>query len=158
RTATNTPPAATATATCQAGGTPGPWTAAAPYPITDVRYGFAQVGNSFYVIGGVSNGTRVANVNRYDVATNTWTALANIPVASEAPTCAYNSGANKIYCAEGDTGSSFQIYNIATNTWTTGPAVPGSGNRYGAASGSFGNFVYIVGGSSSALNDVQVYN
>jgi len=134
------------------------WTSATPYPIPIVRYGFAQVGNSFYVIGGVSNGTRVANVNRYDVGTGIWTALANIPVASEAPTCAYNSGANKIYCAEGDTGSSFQIYNIPTNTWSAGPPVPGAANRYGAASGSSGNLVYIVGGSSSIQADVQVYN
>ena len=156
-TPTNTPHV-TATPTCQAGGTPGPWTAAAPYPINIVRYGFAQVGDSFYVIGGVSDGTRVNNVNRYDVGPNTWTPLANIPVASEAPTCAYNSGTNKIYCAEGDTGNSFQIYDIASNSWTSGPAVPGATDRYGAASGSFGNFVYIVGGSTAIQSDVQVYN
>src|SRR5205807_8364809 len=96
--------------------------------------------------------------NRYDVGTGLWTPLANIPVASEAPTCAYNSGANKIYCAEGDTGNSFQIYNVATNSWSAGPAVPGASNRYGAASGSFGNLVYVIGGTSSFQSDVQIYN
>jgi len=150
---TNTP---AATPTCQAGA--GVWTAGAAYPTTLTRYGFAQVGNSFYVIGGVSDGTRVSAVNRYDVGTNTWTARAAIPVASENPVCAYNSGANKIYCAEGDTGNSFQIYDVAANTWSAGPAVPGATDRYGAAAGSSGNLVYIVGGSSAFQSDTQIYN
>ena len=98
------------------------------------------------------------NVNRYDVGSGTWTALAPIPVASEAPTCAYNSGANKIYCAEGDTGNSFQIYDIASNSWTTGPSVPGRTNDYGSSSGSFGNKVYIVGGTTGFAADVEVYD
>ena len=60
------PPTATPTASpsCTPGGTPGPWSTASPYPITDVRYGFAQTATHFYVFGGVSDGTRVNNVNR----------------------------------------------------------------------------------------------
>ena len=48
----------------------GVWNTAMSYPVTDVRYGFAQVDISgtryFYVFGGVSNGTRINNVNRYN--------------------------------------------------------------------------------------------
>ena len=68
------PPTATPTASpsCTPGGTPGPWTTASPYPIPDVRYGFAQTATHFYVFGGVSNGTRVNNVNRMDIATGMW--------------------------------------------------------------------------------------
>ena len=68
-TATGTP---SPTPTCVPGGTPGPWSTASPYPITDVRYGFAQTATHFYVFGGVSDGTRVPDVNRMDLATGMW--------------------------------------------------------------------------------------
>ena len=53
-----------------------------------VRYGFAQTATHFYVFGGVSDGTRVNNVNRMDLATGTWEPRAPMPFTSEAPTCA----------------------------------------------------------------------
>ena len=77
----------TPTPTCVPG-TPGPWSTASPYPITDVRYGFAQTATHFYVFGGVSNGTRVPDVNRLDLATGMWQSRAPMPFTSEAPTCA----------------------------------------------------------------------
>ncbi|HUS17323.1 MAG TPA: S-layer homology domain-containing protein, partial [Chloroflexia bacterium] len=156
-TRTAVPPTATPTV-CPGGGPPAPWAAAAPYPVPNVRYGFAQVGDSFYVIGGFSNGTLIADVRRYDIATGQWTSLAPIPVASEAPACAYNAATNKIYCAEGNTGNSFQIYDVAGNTWTQGPAVPGAADHYGAAAGSAGTRVYIVGGGKTPSADVEVYD
>src|SRR2546430_1209711 len=98
--------------------TPTAWVASSPYPINIVRYAFAQVGENLYVIGGVSDGDRVSDANKYNATTNTWSSLAPIPVASEAPAGAYLNG--KIYVAEGDTGNSFQIYDIATNAWSSG--------------------------------------
>src|SRR5262249_20727678 len=93
----------TATSTCTPGGTPGPWSTASPYPITDVRYGFAQTATHFYVFGGVSNGTRVNNVNRLVLATGMWEARAAMPFTSEAPTCALMASTGIVYCTEGDT-------------------------------------------------------
>src|SRR5262249_39293231 len=113
---------------------PGQWDTAAPYPQSDVRYAFAQSGEDHYVIRGVSDGTRINAVNKYNATTDSWTPLAPIPVASEAPCGAMWNG--KIYVAEGDTGSSFQIYDIATNTWSAGPPRPGFSNGYGCAAGA----------------------
>jgi hypothetical protein len=135
---------------------PASWTAATPYPRGIVRYAFADTGESFYVIGGVSNGTRIDEVRRYDVSTNTWTLRAPLPFVTEAPSAALFN--NKIYVAEGDTGNKFGIYDIATNTWSLGPVVPGTTNRYGSAAGAFNNKVYVVGGSSTISNNVQVYD
>jgi hypothetical protein len=135
---------------------PGSWTAAAPYPRTICRYAFADAGESFYVIGGVSNGTRIAEVRRYDVSTDTWTLRAPVLFTSEGAAAALFN--NKIYVAEGDTGNKFGIYDIATNAWSLGPVVPGPTNRYGAAVGAFNNKVYVVGGSTSGSTDVQVYD
>ncbi len=78
----------TASPTCTAGGSPGPWTAGNPYPITDVRYGFAQTATHLYVFGGVSNGTRTNAVNRMNIATGVWEPRAPMLFTSEAPTCA----------------------------------------------------------------------
>src|SRR5262245_52826343 len=60
------------------------WIPATPYPMTIVRYAFAQVGNDLYVLGGVSNGTRQSAVTRYNATTDVWTPRAPIPVTSEA--------------------------------------------------------------------------
>ena len=54
-----------------------------PYPIQTVRYGFAQTVTRFYVFGVASNGTRVADVNRMDFATEIWQSRAPMPFASE---------------------------------------------------------------------------
>src|SRR5262249_30398997 len=150
-------PTPTPTPTCTPGGTPGPWSTASPYPITDVRYGFAQTATHFYVFGGVSNGTRVNNVNRLDLATGMWQARASMPFSSEAPTCALMASTGIVYCTEGDTGSGFASYNIATDTWTPLASIPG-GDHYGSASGAFNGKVFVAGGSTAFTNAVQVYD
>src|SRR5882724_8110642 len=153
-TATGTP---SATPTCTPGGTPGPWSTASPYPITDVRYGFAQTATHFYVFGGVSNGTRVNNVNRLVLATGMWESRASMPFSSEAPTCALMASTGIVYCTEGDTGSGFASYNIATNVWTPLASIPG-GDHYGSASGAFNGKVFVAGGTTAFSSAVQVYD
>jgi len=146
-------PCGTPTPTC----TPGPWSTATPYPTTIARYGSAQTATHFYVFGGVSNGTRVNNVNRLVLATGMWEARAPMPFTSEAPTCALMESTGIVYCTEGDTGSGFASYNIATNTWTPLASIPG-GDHYGSASGAFNGKVFVAGGTTGIVADVQVYN
>src|SRR5207248_1697607 len=145
------------TPTCQPGGTPGPWASASPYPMTIVRYGFAQTATHLYVFGGVSNGSRVDNVNRYNLATGMWEARASMPFASEAPTCALMPGTNFVYCTEGDTGSGFARYDIVADSWTPLASIPG-GDHYGSASGAFNGKVFVAGGTTGIVNTVQVYD
>ena len=108
-----------------------------------------------YVIGGVSDGTRIPDVNRYDATTNAWTPRAPIPVASEAPCGAHWNG--KIYVAEGDTGSSFQIYDIAANSWTAGAPRPVA-SGYGCAAGALNNKVYVIGGVAAPQTQLTIYD
>jgi len=142
---------------CGASCPPGPWSVATPYPIPVVRYGFAQTATHFYVFGGVSNGSRVNNVNRMDISNGSWQARAPMPFTSEAPTCALMAATGLVYCAEGDTGSGFASYNIATDTWTPLAAIPG-GDHYGSASGAFNGKVFVAGGTTGIVNAVQVYD
>ena len=74
-----TPAAPFSTGTRMAPG--GGWVPAAAYPRTNVRYALADLGEMLYVIGGVSDGTRIPDVNRYNASTNAWAPLAPIPVA-----------------------------------------------------------------------------
>src|SRR5204862_1880795 len=64
---------------------PGAWSAGSPYPVPISRYAFAQTGTHFYVFGGVSNGSRVNNVNRMDILTGVRQSPAPQPFTSEAP-------------------------------------------------------------------------
>jgi hypothetical protein len=134
------------------------WVVAQAYPSTIVRYGFVQVGSDSYVIGGVSDGSRVTTMNRYNAATNTWTPRAAVPVASEAPSAAYYNG--KIYLAEGDTGNSLRIYNIASNTWSSGAPRAAVTDGYGAAAGAYNGRVYVAGGGTTGPGSsaTWVYN
>ena len=64
----------------------------------------------------------------------------------------------KIYVAEGDTGSSWNIYDIATNAWSAGAARPGFGNGYGCAAGALNNKVYVVGGDAAPQTQLTIYD
>jgi Kelch motif protein len=134
-----------------------PWMAATACPASVFRYAFAQNGEDFYVISGVSGGPNTTNVWRYNATTNIWTKRANIPAASQGPAGAYFNG--KIYVAAGDGGgTAFYIYNVATDTWTTGPSRPVGTSSFGAAAGAFNGKIYIVGGGSSPTTTVSIYN
>ena len=123
-----------------------------------MRYGFAQTATHFYVFGGVSDGTRVNNVNRMDLASGTWQSRAPMPFTSEAPTCALDASSGIVYCAEGDTGNGFASYNIATDTWTSLAADPFVTDHYGSVSGAFNGKVFVVGGTTSFSNANWVYD
>ena len=148
----------TPTPTCTAGGTPGPWTAGNPYPTTIVRYGFAQTATDFYVFGGVDNGFTTNAVNKYNLASGTWTSLAPMPFSGEAPTCALMESTGIVYCADGLATNSFASYNIATNTWTSLAPDPFVTDSYGSASGAFNGKVFVVGGTSFFSNAIWIYD
>src|SRR5262249_7903626 len=73
--ATPTQSQATATPTCQAGGTPGPWVIASPVPYAARGISAVSDGTYVYMAGGY-DGSTVHNDNlRYNPATNTYTTL-----------------------------------------------------------------------------------
>ena len=149
------------------------WNSKAPYPLMDVRYGFAQTPRRlspatppyFYVFGGVAGGTRVNTVYRYNLDTGVWEGpLAPMPFTSEAPTCALMQGVAAtngdcplIYCAEGDTGTGFAVFDPDANTWTTLPNTPNATDDYGSASGAWAGKFYLAGGTTGFVNNVWVY-
>src|SRR4029077_390785 len=137
-TATHTPTATptgtpSATPTCAAGGTPGPWTQAAPVAI-DHYGGFMDSDGTFAYEGGgysFSAGGTINQFGKFNPATNTWTPLAPVPDLNNAEASGvYAPNVNKLFVFGGDdptTGTvvnTTRIYDIATNTWSTGMPMP----------------------------------
>jgi Kelch motif len=137
-----------------------PWATASPYPTTIVRYGFVQTDTDFYVFGGVDNGSITNAVNKYNIASGTWTPLSPMPFGSEAPTCALDASTGIVYCAEGDDGAgggnAFASYNIATDSWTPLASDPLADRHYGSASGAFNGKVFVAGGFVFGDGSAQV--
>ncbi|HET6545112.1 MAG TPA: kelch repeat-containing protein, partial [Rhodanobacteraceae bacterium] len=132
-------------------GTPSAWTSASPLPANLVRYAFAQDGDDLYVAGGVQDGTVVGTLYRYDTASDSWTTLAPMPVATgEAPTGAFFNG--KLYVVGGTGITVLNIYDIATDTWSSGTPFPDAGGSYGAAGGAFNGKFFVAGGTGGVGN------
>src|SRR5262249_4337992 len=91
-------------------------------------------------------GGEVDTLYAYNIASDTWSTLARMPQALDAPGFGAING--KLYIAGGYAfGAVFntlQIYDIATNTWTSGPNLP-QGVGY-CGSTVFNGLVYLYGG------------
>ena len=134
------------------------WMAAAPYPIGIYNCGFAQNGDDFYIISGIRRKTYsppVTGVRRYNVSSNTWTLLANIPRGSVSPPAIYYEG--KIYVGDGydytSVSNTLRIYDVASNTWSAGPPSPVSHNS-GSAAAAFNGNIYFIGVVSTSIYNI----
>ncbi len=122
-----------------------------------------------YVVGGsqFSGGTLTNEViaERFDPATNTISAIADLPIASSNfHAYAYNSStgypvAGKLYVAGGQFPTAMdtvQVYDPATNTWTTGANLLYATRNYGHAQMS--GYFYAFGGyATTPSNYTQRY-
>ena len=116
----------------------------------------AQTATHFYAFGGVSNGTRVPDVNRMDLATGMWQSRASMPFSSEAPTCALMASTGIVYCTEGDLAAGSPL--------TTSPATPrdatGLDTRRGSRRRSARSMakVFVAGGTTGFCYCVEVHD
>jgi hypothetical protein len=142
------------------------WTTLAPMPTARAGAAAAAVDNNIFVIGGrlsapgaCGGGPYLATVEKYDVDTNTWSAVAPLPSARSDLAAVAHGG--KIFVFGGCAGpvtSEVDMYDPQTNTWTTGLA-PMPTPRASLAVGHSGQSVYAIGGwNGSALSVNEVYN
>jgi N-acetylneuraminic acid mutarotase len=102
------------------------WSSAAPLPEKLGAVGLAAQGGYLYCFGGINEpywwGRPVASAYRYNPTNNSWTRLADMPIARS------NFGigviGDKIYCAGGNTHwpnatSRVDSYDTASNSWAT---------------------------------------
>ena len=134
------------------------WTSLADMPTPRGGLGVAVAGNALYAIGGRTGGSpcaggALATVERYDIATNTWSTVAPLPSARSDLAAVAHGG--RIYVFGGCTNAGavladVDVYNPRTNTWSTAPADMPTARAamYGAA--KKGGTVYVVGGWAPA--------
>jgi hypothetical protein len=118
-----------------------------------------------YAIGGLSSsGVPLASAERYDPATDSWSAVAPLPQALYASSGAAD-GFGHIFvfagahATTGAASSSVYRYTIATNTWDTVASMPVA-VRDGSAIDAPDGMIYFAGGKSTsgAIANVESFN
>jgi N-acetylneuraminic acid mutarotase len=140
---------------------PTPWTFIADMPIDLYGAACASDGASIYCAGGYSFSFPglVPQLIRYDPGTNTWTALAPIPVPSSMASAVYYPPTNKIYVFGGSDPDAAtvnnlnQIYDIASNTWSTGTPLPDLRAFMASGYSPDNGKIYLVGGYNTSTVD-----
>jgi N-acetylneuraminic acid mutarotase len=125
----------------------------------DITYNAgASDGTFLYSISGYSFsvGNTVTGVNRYNPATDTWDAMADIPLGVLGHVAVYYPTTNKIYVfggedAAGDNFNNTQIYDIATDSWTAGAPMPDVGSFMATGYVPSTGFIYIISGYNSGF-------
>ena len=136
------------------------WSAIASLPTA--LYNFPAVfdhTNQIYIFGGytdTSSGIESAAAYRYSVKSNTWTAIAPMPVAVAGSAAALGVD-GKIYVAGGVSGgiatSIVQVYNPVANSWTLSTPLPEALSASAMSVDSLGRLI-LIGGIDTNGNDV----
>ena len=146
------------------------WSLAAPGPApnrSEIAYGDASHGGFVYVAGGRRFGV-LADLDRYDVVTNTWTGLAPMPTARAA--AAFTNANNSLYVIGGrrNTGgpcsgnavAAVERYDVDTGVWNSLAPLPTPRSDLSAV--TVGSKIYVFGGCTwgggSAVDTVDIYN
>jgi N-acetylneuraminic acid mutarotase len=129
------------------------WTQLANLPTGKQNIQGTYWNGKIYVPGGFTTVHLTENAI-YDIATNTWSTGAPLPVARTGATVAF---ANKVFVFGGNPGptNETRIYDIATNTWSLGANMPVA-TTYGRAI-AVGNFAYYVGGIAGGVTTNAVH-
>ncbi len=107
--------------------------------------GVTGAGSYVYAVRG---GT--AGFYRYATATNTWTALTNLPLVPTADTTGTLIG-DYIYYPLGNNTTTFYRYTISTNTWAAMTVLPGTASNGGSAAyNASDGKVYVLRGNGTA--------
>jgi len=127
-------------------GAPAPENACTPMPTKRSGTAVAVVGNEVYVLGGRSAPTKIlANVEAYNVATNTWTIKRAMPSHRSGLTASNVNG--KIYAIGGDwSAKNVEVYDPSSDTWSS--RHPMLNQRESMAASVVGNKIYFFGGLS----------
>jgi N-acetylneuraminic acid mutarotase len=118
-------------------------------------HGGAVLDGYVYIFGGDGVTTPNTSVQRYNIASNTWETLANLPTG-DGWVCGA-AAAGKVYCIGGSTNSTRMLeYSPGSNTWTTRAPIPHA--RTYSTAVAYDNLIYVIGGNAPSANLVDVYN
>jgi N-acetylneuraminic acid mutarotase len=142
------------------------WSTRAQMPVFSSCGGSAVIQSKLYVFSGCTRSGTGAQIpagflDRYDPATNTWTALHTAPVSHFQPVVGAVAG--KLYVVGGTDAANtvtgrVDMYDPATNTWSTRASMPTP--RVGAAGNAVPGKLEVIGGRSGTTyyGTVEAYN
>lgn len=127
------------------------WTTLEAPPV-EVNWGFASgiIGDAIYTFGGEPHSDRNAPGRRYDIATNRWTAVADIPLNYRIGPFATAVVGSRMFVLNGNDDEDetvMQIYDAATDRWSQGRVLDGHLFEAAAAVPD-GDRVLFFGGSA----------
>ncbi len=129
------------------------WKTVQPAPLARFEAQGAVVNGKLYVIGGFYNSQIQAtkHVDVYDLASNTWQRIADIPEAiTHAPVVVDGATIYVLggYVGDNPGGSTKHVWklNTTTSTWSAGPDLPA--DRGGAGAAMLGRTIHFYGGAT----------
>ena len=145
-----------------AGGPTGTWTQMAAYP-GGANYGTSAAwdgGNYIYCAGGSLTAT---GFYRYDIAGDSWTTLAPMPLARNFAGCGFAGGKVVVYGTVTAVTTQVDVYDVVSNTWSTGAAMPTAVSFATYSTTQNSSYVMSVGGGGGygswpSIAAVQLYN
>jgi N-acetylneuraminic acid mutarotase len=136
------------------------WTTAAPIPLPRCHAASAFVGGKIYIFGGqTGHDGPYADVNyvqSYDVSTDSWTRLNDMPYVRSHSEPATFVMEGKVYLVGGRSGADNNIlsnvtyYNPENDSWTEDIWLPANVKLFGPAAEAIGNQLIVANGG---LND-----
>lgn len=125
------------------------WVRLAPGPLARQEMAVAALGNSIFVIGGLTAASQPASdVQVYDAASDFWMLTTPVPTPVHHAGAVWVSG--KLYLFGGFTGASFAasdqtfIFDPQSRSWTAGPSMLEPKGAFAIA--SVDRRVYLIGG------------
>jgi N-acetylneuraminic acid mutarotase len=129
------------------------WVSLPDMPTARAGLASARVGDAIYAIGGRTgtvpcSGGELATVERYDIATQTWSTVASLPTARSDLAAITKGG--KVYvfggCAAGAFLADVDVYDPETDTWSTAPTDLPTARAAMYQVGKKGGTIYVIGG------------
>ncbi|MCJ7738447.1 MAG: right-handed parallel beta-helix repeat-containing protein, partial [Anaerolineae bacterium] len=133
------------------------WTKLASLPATLALKHLVWADGKLYATGRLSDGAW--RFERYDPGTDSWTELANPPIASVVtPSLSWAwDGRDHIYMLPADATTTFARYSLSTNAWETLPAPSGFTISHGPAMARVGGYVYVYGTPDTGTDNLFRY-
>ena len=127
-----------------------PWVALGTYPRVAMDNRVVNVDGAWYTLGGTTGSAAFADVNRYDVTSQSWSAVAPMPSARSAMSAAAIDGQIVVtggWINNGVTAETI-VYDPASDVWTAAAPNPVPVSAAGVA--TLGGTLYSVGGCTTA--------
>ncbi len=146
------------------------WTTLAPMNAARAGAAAAVIDDGIFVIGGrqstngpCSGGPYLQTVEKYDIDTNTWSPVAQLPTPRSDLAAVAHGGKIFVFGGCSSTGVTGEVdmYDPQTNTWTTTGLMPMSTARASFVAGHSGGKVYAIGGTIDGVtlsNANEVYD